>query len=301
MEKQQFAAAGKLLFFGEYLVLRGSKCLSFPLKYQQTLTVSSQQHHEIHWTCLDENAACWLDIHFSSSLEIIQSSDEEKAKIAQRLLQLICEKNPTLKCAGLNLEFRLNFNRMYGFGTSSTLLSLLSQWSGVDAYYLLEHSFGGSGYDLATALSRQPIVYTMRDKTLQNVQLSPSISNQLLFIYLGAKQSSANEIANFKNKITTVEHINEMNAIVEKAIVCSTIEEWEKLMTASEQLLSTVLAIAPIQQRLFSDYPHSIKSLGAWGGDFIMASTRNKEEALAYFKNKGYTTIFSFDELIKSN
>lgn len=298
MEKQQFSAAGKLLFFGEYLVLRGSKCLSFPLKYQQTLTVSSQQHSEIHWTCLDENAVCWLDIRFSSSLEIIQTSDEEKAKIAQRLLQLICEKNPTLKCAGLNLEFSLNFNRMFGFGTSSTLLSLLSQWSGVDAYYLLEHSFGGSGYDLATALSRQPIVYTMRDKTLQNVQLSPSISNQLLFIYLGAKQSSAKEIASFKNKITTATHIAKMNAIVEKAIVCPTIEEWETLMNESEQLLSSILEVETIQQRLFSDYLHRIKSLGAWGGDFIMATYSSKSQATAYFREKGYNIIYCYDDLI---
>ena len=38
-----------------------------------------------------------------------------------------------------------------------------------------------------------------------------------------------------------------------------------------------------------------IKSLGAWGGDFILASGINSP---SYFESKGYKTIVKFDDMI---
>ena len=52
----------------------------------------------------------------------------------------------------------------------------------------------------------------------------------------------------------------------------------------------------PVKKRLFPDYPGSIKSLGAWGGDFILATGTESERE--YFKEKGYTTLRSYRELI---
>jgi hypothetical protein len=43
-----------------------------------------------------------------------------------------------------------------------------------------------------------------------------------------------------------------------------------------------------------------VKSLGAWGGDFFLAST-NKwtfEEVRKYFENKGLMTVFKWNDLI---
>ena len=39
-----------------------------------------------------------------------------------------------------------------------------------------------------------------------------------------------------------------------------------------------------------------IKSLGAWGGDFILATS--KDDPTSYFKKKGFNTIFKFDDII---
>ena len=40
----------------------------------------------------------------------------------------------------------------------------------------------------------------------------------------------------------------------------------------------------------------TIKSLGAWGGDFVLAT--GDEEAQKYFKRKGYKTIIPFQDMI---
>ena len=40
-----------------------------------------------------------------------------------------------------------------------------------------------------------------------------------------------------------------------------------------------------------------IKSLGAWGGDFVLATRKNKN----YFIEKGFDTILSYSEIIKES
>ncbi len=47
----------------------------------------------------------------------------------------------------------------------------------------------------------------------------------------------------------------------------------------------------PLKEALFSDYDGAIKSLGAWGGDFFLAT--GNSNSINYFKTKGYTTIHS--------
>jgi hypothetical protein len=51
---------------------------------------------------------------------------------------------------------------------------------------------------------------------------------------------------------------------------------------------------APLKTSHFADYPGAIKSLGAWGGDFFLATRSNTQ----YFKDKGYNTILAFGEIL---
>jgi mevalonate kinase len=53
-----YRAAGKLMLFGEYLVLKGAKSLAFPLKYGQTLEVSPSENM-IHWESWSPEG-CWF-------------------------------------------------------------------------------------------------------------------------------------------------------------------------------------------------------------------------------------------------
>ena len=52
-------------------------------------------------------------------------------------------------------------------------------------------------------------------------------------------------------------------------------------------------------QKEYPDFPGQLKSLGAWGGDFLMAITQQPfEQVKAYFHDKGMNTIFRYQDLI---
>jgi len=54
-----------------------------------------------------------------------------------------------------------------------------------------------------------------------------------------------------------------------------------------------------VKELYFDDYWGSVKSLGAWGGDFVLAtSNRTEEETRAYFTQKGFKTFLKFQEMI---
>ena len=63
----------------------------------------------------------------------------------------------------------------WGLGSSSTLISLLSQWSGVAPEKLLSTSFGGSGYDVACATAKDAIIYA-NGKTKKEIHLADSLT-----------------------------------------------------------------------------------------------------------------------------
>lgn len=66
----------------------------------------------------------------------------------------------------------------------------------------------------------------------------------------------------------------------------------------TERLISNSLDIPTVQSHLFPDFPGEIKSLGAWGGDFILAASN--EDVINYFKSKGYPTIIRYSDMILS-
>lgn len=298
MREVTYESAGKFLLFGEYLVLRGALCLAMPLSLGQTLTVSAYKGKGVLWRSF-EHGEKWFDTLFSESLEIVETTDSKKAKTARGLLRFIQRLKPEWIPAHLDLRFDLGFERKYGMGSSATLVSLLSQWSGVDPYSFLEKTFGGSGFDVAAATAQKPFLYSITERRIREFALPAHITRHLLFIYTGKKQNSAREVFHFRDRPVRATQIAEMNAIVEKAASCSHIEAWEDLMEESEQLLSAVLGQRPVREKDYSDYPYKIKSLGAWGGDFIMASCRDTEEARNYFLNKNKNPVYTFKALVK--
>ena len=66
-------------------------------------------------------------------------------------------------------------------------------------------------------------------------------------------------------------------------------------MTLHEQMISEVLEITPIKEMLFPDYQGGVKSLGGWGGDFILAAS--DKVGPEYFKERGYQTVIPFNEM----
>ncbi len=294
----EYWASGKLLLFGEYLVLKGSKSLAIPLRYGQQMNVTSNKFGKINWLS-EVKGVEWFSARFSKELALIETNDTKIASTLLHLLQRIKSEKPSLFSDGLNICLNADFSLEWGFGSSSTLISLLSQWSGIDPYLLLYNSFGGSGYDVACATAHSPIVFEKERNVAMEIELAHSITSKLLFVYSGKKQKSKSEVLRFKEIDISASQKDEMNQIISEVIACNEIEELERLINQSEKLLSELLLLEQIKISTFNDYEYSIKSLGAWGGDFFMATYRNENAARDYFSRKGYEVQFNYDQIIK--
>ncbi|RLD28463.1 MAG: GHMP kinase, partial [Bacteroidetes bacterium] len=90
--------------------------------------------------------------------------------------------------------------------------------------------------------------------------------------------------------------VSEISDITSKIITCSSLVDFEELITAHEHIISKVIKQKTVKELLFNDYKGAIKSLGAWGGDFILV-TGNKN-SVEYFKGKGFNTIITYDNMV---
>ena len=301
MEKE-FYSNGKLLLSGEYAILDGALGLAIPTSYGQSLHVTPTTSGFLEWASLDENDEVWFTVKLDiSNLEVISTSNEAIAKVLVTLLLEANTQNPLLltDSDGFQIETRLTFPKSWGLGTSSTLINNLAQWARVDAYQLLWNAFGGSGYDIACAQHNSPITYQLQngEPKVQEINFDPIFKDSLYFVHLNQKQSSKEAITNYREQqFDKPQLIKNISSITQKIINASTLSGFESLMEEHEALLSNILNIAPVKQQLFPDYFGMIKSLGAWGGDFVLATGDNK--TIPYFKSKGYPTIIPYSKMI---
>jgi len=166
---------------------------------------------------------------------------------------------------------------------------------------LLQKSFGGSGYDIAAAGNNLPITYQLTDNgpVSFTADFNPPFREYLFFVYLNRKQNSREAIAHYRNQANEDIQglIDKVSGITEQIIRSESLEEFKIFLKAHETLISKAIHLPRIQTELFPDYPGVIKSLGGWGGDFILATGREAEKA--YFKEKGYHSILDYQDLIK--
>lgn len=300
-----FRSNGKLLLTSEYLVLDGAKALAIPTKYGQSLVVKSSDDNTIDWKSYDEDEKVWFEGDFTFENGKILKQVQDDNPITNRLesiLNTALKLNPEYlsKYKGYKVSTYLDFNRKWGLGTSSTLINNLAQWANVNPYELLENTFGGSGYDIACAQNDKPITYQIIDglPIVKEVDFNPSFKEQLFFVYLNKKQNSRDGIANYKkNAVINSSLINEVNNITESMISCKSLPDFEDLINAHETIISNIIQQDTVKSKFFSDYEGSIKSLGAWGGDFILVTSENNPSD--YFKSKGLDTIIPYSEMIK--
>jgi hypothetical protein len=137
----------------------------------------------------------------------------------------------------------------------------------------------------------------INDKPIVNpIDWNPDYKNEIIFIYLNKKQKSNLEIKRYNKLKKNPDLVNEISNITKKIINSKNITEFEKFIDQHELIISELMQTKTVKEKYFSDYNGSIKSLGAWGGDFILATKNNKN----YFLEKGFNTVFSFSELIKN-
>ncbi|MWB95789.1 GHMP kinase [Flavobacterium sp. GA093] len=302
--KRTFYSNGKLLITGEYLVLDGARAFALPTKFGQNLIVENGSDQEIQWKSFNVDGKIWFEdtILFS---EVINNPEAKNETVKTTLINILHEAyllNPNFidNSEGYKITTELTFPKNWGLGTSSTLLNNIAQWAQIDAFTLLKNSFGGSGYDIACAQNDTPIIYNLENNfpVVEQISFNPDFTKNLYFVYLNKKQSSKAAInAYYNNKNTQLaKSITVNNKITAEILNAKSLKEFAIALEKHEIHLSNILEIQTIKEMIFPEFNGVIKSLGAWGGDFVMAVS--KENPTAYFEAKGYETILSYDEMI---
>ena len=293
-------SSGKVLLTGEYIILNGALSLASPTKFGQHLKFEENQSNLINWKSFNYDGNIWFECSIKNeNLEIKSTSSKKISNTLIKIINHIRDYNPSfLKENGSDILTNLTFDKNWGLGSSSTLISNLAKLSGVDPYILNNKIFSGSGYDIACADSTSPIVYQLNkdQKTIDEVSFKPSFYEKIYFIYLNNKQSSISEIENYNKNRASDSIIKEISNITSTILQCNSIEEFNKLIVSHELIISKLISKSTVKETLFKDFNGSIKSLGAWGGDMIMATSY--DDPNKYFREKGYSTILKFDELL---
>ena len=300
-----FRANGKLLLTGEYLVLKGAVALALPTQLGQTMVVREDPCPclETRWNAHHPDGPWFSAALNPKTLEVVETDDSNKAAKLARILKTVQDLNPKAFQPGLHFETHLEFNTEWGLGSSSTLLSLLAQWANINPYQLLNRTIGGSGYDIACATASSAIHYRLEqtEPQIHPISFTPPFADRLFFVYQGKKQHSSEEVQRFNQQWKQDDWIDEVQTITELSMALPTVtyfEDFCTLLQVHENILARCLDREPIQLQ-YPDFKGTLKSLGAWGGDFLLAATEQPyEQVKAYFQNKGMNTLFKYQDLI---
>ena len=290
---------------GEYLVLHGAWSLAVPTILGQSLRVKEIGRTGTLLWKTKVDAKPWMDCEIDPDRwQIFHLDDPDKAKNLVRVLKAASEiRGDTEWLKGKEVVSEVEFDIEWGLGSSSSLISNIAWWAGIDPFRLSGTVSGGSGYDIACARSDQPLLYRTGDNepSYKPIDFLPPFHEQLAFVYLGKKQDSASSVRNYLDKaLVTEKDISNISVITEKLCQTGQLDEFEDLMCEHENILSHILGLPPVKQGLFPDYHGGVKSLGAWGGDFVMITMHQEwPRVRAYFSARGMETVIRYHEMVK--
>lgn len=299
---KSFYSNGKILLTGEYAVMFGAKSLAFPLVYGQDMNVETISKRKIYWKAYAENKL-WFNVTYSlPEFTIDETSDAVKAEFLQQILRKLFELNTRLLSSGYSFKTNTNFPVNWGFGTSSTLIHNLALWAKQDPYLFYYAVSKGSGYDIACAGSNSPILFR-RKKTnpvVELVNFQKPYASELLLVYSGKKQETEKHLNRFLQNIKkSYNEIEEISDITNKIIQSDKLEVFIELIKKHEEIISKMIRKKVLQKVQFPDFDGGIKSLGAWGGDFFLATSMNGKEYIQhYFEQLGLSVILPFEKTV---
>lgn len=270
----QFRSSGKLLLSGEYWVLHGAEALAIATEKGQTLRYEDVDC-ELHWVAKDSEDRVWMDC--------VASQDPHLSRIFSAVLKL----KGNLPSRG-RVTTQLEFNRNWGWGSSSSLIDLIAQWTGLDPMELHFETSEGSGFDVACARAGGAIAYQKtgpRSAVWKNVASAHWPHEHFGLVYLGGKQDSQREVAKIRREPLASE-LDAISALSRHLASSEDAEAWSRAIDELEDRTASWLGMERVQMR-FPGVRATIKSLGAWGGDFALAVAQDPED-LAYFSLNGH-------------
>ena len=297
-----FRANGKLLISGEYTILDGSLSMALPTKRGQVLHYKEVDHDILHWRSLDIKGETWFEAYFKGiELTIVDSTDDRKAETLKEILLTAAGLSNTVNRLRGEVTTVLELPTNWGLGSSSTLLCCVAQCFSIDPMQLHFKVSNGSGYDVACGMTDSPITYQLNDglAEVNQIQWKPPFSASLFFVYLNTKQQSSTEVDKYQDRkasIDLAEIVEEISVLSQTMITATSLDVFNKTIDKHEEIMSAVLGYPTVKELYFSDYKGAVKSLGAWGGDFILA-TGNAQDRV-YFADKGFSVIHELESLI---
>jgi len=285
--------------------LHGARAIALPLQVGQRMSIRNARGSDLIWEALDHNGEVWFDAQISLyDFSAIKTSDETIARKLKKILRSAVRSNSEFLStwSGFKVETQLEFPLEWGFGSSSTLISTIAQWADINAFHLYFALFNGSGYDVACAEAEEAIQYQLSEDNLHfnEFDFNPSFLNKLYFVYQGKKQDSEESLKihgkKFKNKPELIENISKIS---DDIATVKSFSKFNSLIEEHETLIGETIGHTPIKEQKFKNFSGTIKSLGAWGGDFILVSTdRGQEYVENYFASKKLNIVKPYKSLV---
>jgi mevalonate kinase len=305
--QNRFESRAKLMLSGEYLVLKGALALALPLRFGQILTVTDHPGRPIiKWNSFINNQLWFSAILDYENFTVAETSHPDLAETLCRILSAAKELQPEFldTVREYHATSAMDFEPGWGIGSSSSLIANIAGWAKCDPFSLNNKIFNGSGYDIACAGSVYPITYKLSNHqpSYREAGFHPSFHRQLWFIHLNRKQNSRESVSQTDLRHIPYESIQNISALTLSMIKADDLRIFEAIMDQHEEIVGSTIHQIPVMEQYFNDFRGSIKSLGAWGGDFILAASSGSEDYVRnYFIKKGLSTIFSYDDIVFKN
>ncbi len=136
---------------------------------------------------------------------------------------------------------------------------------------------------------------------IKPINFLPSFCDNIYFVWLGKKQNTDNEIRFYrKNKTSDIKSsIEKISNVTFNIPEVKELSNFASLIEKNEEIIAFILKRKTLKQSNFSDFDGTVKSLGAWGGDFMLAiSEHGLMYVTDYFKSKGCDTIYRFKDIV---
>lgn len=268
-----FWSSGKLLLCGEYWVLHGASALAVPTRLGQRLTYRATDQ-PLHWTAVDRHGQAWLDASAVSDPHVVS------------LLLAARSLGGQVPDTGL-VRTELEFERSWGWGSSSSLTDLVAQWTGVPALDLHFATSRGSGFDVACARATSALTYRKTGPAQGEWHTAAAAhwpTEHFALVYLGQKKDSQKEVQRGRREPLQAE-LDAISDLSRAMAEAQKVTEWMQLIEEAEARTAAWTGHSRIQER-FTGIRAKLKSLGAWGGDFVLAVAEDPSE-FAYFAEYG--------------